>query len=150
MLNSGPPLRDRYGEPENATMIKSKELGRMSATTGDIVCFSLDSVRVLADKLKLSEDVLIERMGGVTCNFNSDDLIAVDEMNAVDVDGKVYPVVMIGAPQNIKRFLQPDEQTLKEFLDQHPRRGDVGAGADFNRSVYNEIVQEYRQRVTAR
>ena len=129
-------------------MIKNRELGRLLVDTGDVVCFSMDSVIRLAERLDISEDALIARYDGVECNFSSDGNYGVDTLTAINQDGSTHSVVMIGGkPDEFLRFLNEDEPTFSDFYTSHPRYPEVGKGENFNRQVFDEIIADYRKKL---
>lgn len=124
--------------------MKHRELGKIAVDAGDIVCFSMDSVMRLAEKLGVSEDTLIKRYDGVECGFRADGNYGVDSLTAVDVEGKTYSVVMIGGdPEKFLRFLGNEDQTFHEFYTNHPRYAEVGKGEKFNRELFDIIAAEH-------
>lgn len=128
--------------------MRSNELGKIAVDAGDIVCFSMDSVMRLAEKLGVSEDTLIKRYDGVECGFGADGNYGVDSMTAVDVDGKTYSVVMIGGePDKFLRFLGETDPTFNDFYKGHPRYAEVGKGEQFNRELFDSIAAEYRKKL---
>lgn len=131
--------------------IKNRELGRVLVDAGDVVVFSMDAIMRLAERLKVSEDTLIQRYDGVSCEFGADGTYGVDRLFAVNKEGKTYPVVMIGGePDKFLRFMDADEQSFHDFYENHPRRAEVGQGETFNRGLFEEIAAEYRAKVLAR
>jgi hypothetical protein len=127
---------------------KNRELGRVLVDAGDIVVFSMDQVMRLAEKLKISEDALIQRYEGVTGEFHQDGNYGVDRLFAVTTEGKTYPVVMIGGePDKFLRFLKADEQSFHDFYENHPRKAEVGQDEDFRRDVFEQIAAEYRRKL---
>lgn len=131
--------------------IKNRELGRVLVDAGDVVVFSMDAIMRLAERLKVSEDTLIQRYEGVSCQFGADGNYGVDRAFAVTQEGKTYPVVLIGAePDKFKRFLEVDEQSFHDFYESHPRRAEVGQGDEFNRALFEEIAAEYRKVLLAK
>lgn len=130
--------------------VKSRELGRVVVDAGDVVVFSMDQVMRLAEKLKISEDALIQRYEGVPLEFHADGTYGVDRLFAVTDEGKTYPVVMIGGePDKFLRFLGVDEQSFHDFYENHPRKAEVGEGETFNRALFEEIAAEYRKKLLA-
>jgi len=133
------------GERNN---MRNQELGKLSVDAGDVVCFSMDSVMRLAEKLGVSEDTLIQRYDGVECGFAADGNYGVDSLTAVDVDGRTYSVVLIGgAPEKFKRFLSEGDSTFHEFYTGHARYSEVGKGEQFNRNLFDAIAAEYRTKL---
>lgn len=130
--------------------VKSRELGRVVVDAGDVVVFSMDQIIRLAEKLKISEETLIQRYEGVACDFHADGTYGVDRLFAVNDEGKTYPVVMIGGePDKFLRFLGADEQSFHDFYESHPRKAEVGEGETFNRALFEEIAAEYRRKLLA-
>lgn len=128
--------------------VKNRELGRVLVDAGDVVVFSMDQILRLAEKLKISEDDLIRRYEGVSCDFNADGNYGVDRLFAVTNEGKTYPVVMIGSePDKFLRFLGADEQSFHAFYENHPRKAEVGQGDEFKRDVFESIAAEYRAKL---
>ena len=126
-------------------MIKNREIGRLLVDAGDVVCFSMDEVSRLAEKLGVSEDGLIARYKGVSCGFAADGNYGVDQLTAINTEGESYPVIMIGGdPEKFHRFLRDDEKDFNEFYKNHPRRAAIGTGKEFNHDLFEEVVQEYR------
>ena len=125
-------------------MLKQKELLRSS--TGDVVCFSMANIQKLAGKLKVDEEVLIQRLHGVVCPSSEIGESAIDEMSAVGPAGDVYPVFVIGLRGKVKRFLTEGEPDMDEFLQSHPRFGEIGTGATFNPLILEQLEEEYRSR----
>jgi len=129
-------------------MLRNKELGRVLVDAGDVVVFSMDQVMRLAEKLKIDESTLIARYEGVSCDFGADGTYGVDRLFAIDLQGKTYPVVMIGGePDQFLRFLGHGEQTFHDFYEAHPRKAEVGQGETYNRAVFDEIAAEYRKKL---
>lgn len=129
--------------------MRTNELGTLPIDE-DIVCFSLGNIQRLAERLGIDEDTLISRYNGVKCELGSDNEgnYGIDAVTAIDDDGRTYPAVVIGVDvDKFKRFLQKDELTFKEFYNQHPRYQDVKSGENFNFDVFNEIVQEYKNKI---
>lgn len=130
--------------------IKNRELGRVLVDAGDVVVFSMDAIMRLAERLKVSEDTLISRYEGVSCEFGADGTYGVDRLFAVNDEGKTYPVVMIGGePDKFLRFLGTDEQSFHDFYENHSRKAEVGEGETFNRALFEEIAAEYRAKLLA-
>jgi hypothetical protein len=128
--------------------MRSHELGKITVDAGDIVCFSMDSVMRLAEKLGVSEDALIKRYNGVECGFGADGNYGVDSMTAVDVDGETYSVVMMGCePGKFLRFLGETDPTFNEFYKGHSRYAEVGKGEKFNGELFESIALEYRAKL---
>lgn len=129
-------------------MIKHTELGRIPVDAGDVVCISQDRLLELAEGFGLEPDALKEMTGGVNCGLNADGNFGVDRLTVVDVEGRTYPVVMVGGePEKFLRFLGAGEPTFREFYDAHPRKPEVGRGDGYNAEVFNEIAQEYRKKL---
>lgn len=126
---------------------KSREVGRIPVDAGDVVCFSMDMVSRLAEEIGEDVDELIENYGGVPCGFAADGNYGVDQVTAVDSQGRTYPVVMVGAPQDLVRLLDEDEPTFTEFYRNHPRHKEIGHGGGFNKELFAEIAEEYRKKV---
>jgi hypothetical protein len=128
--------------------LKSKELGRIPVDAGDVVVFSRDMVDSLAEEIGEDGNDLIERCGGVLCNFQADGNYGVDQLTAVDNEGRTYPVVLIGAnPDTFLRFLEATEPGFGEYYRQHPKFREVGQGNGFNKEVFAEIADEYRKKL---
>ena len=128
--------------------IKSKELGIISVDAGDVVCFSMDRCLDIADRLNMSVDNFIKSFSGVNCEFHSDGGYGVDKVTAVRQDGSTCDMVLIGGDtKNFLRFLNEGEQELNEFIDSHPRLGEIGFGNEFNRVLFAEIVHEHRRQL---
>lgn len=126
---------------------KTQELGKLLVDSGDVVCFSLDNVDRLAERLGLSTDEVLRRYEGVACQLNEDGVYGVDTATAVRTDGGTHSVVVIGADENFLRLLGADEPTLREFLQAHPRYGELGKGDSFNEQVFKELVAEYKAKL---
>jgi hypothetical protein len=131
-------------------MIRSRELGKIIVDAGDIVCFSIDDLMRLAEKLGVSEETLIQRYNGVKCGFGADGNYGVDSLTAVNVDGGTYSVVMLGGdPEKFLRFLGKDDPTFTEFYKAHERYLEVGTGDQFNQDVFDLIAAEYKAKLVA-
>ena len=145
-LHGPSPLR--FHQYEECNVIKNKELGRLLVDAGDVVCFSMDSVIRLAERLNISEDDLIARYEGVECDFRSDGNYGVDTLTAINQDGSTHSVVMIGGkPDEFLRFLNENEPTFHASSTSHPRYPEVDKGENFNRQVFNEISADYRKQL---
>lgn len=130
--------------------MRSSELGKITVDAGDIICFSIDDLMRLAEKLGVSEETLIQRYNGVKCNFGADGNYGVDSLTAVDVDGGTYPVVLIGGdPEKFLRFLGKNDPTFGEFYKNHPRYAEIGKGDNFNRELFDLIAAEYKAKLLA-
>ena len=129
--------------------IKSKELGVISVDAGDVVCFSMDRCLDIADRLNMSVDNFIGNFSGVKCEFRSDGGYGVNKVTAVDLVGSTCDMVLIGGavPKNLRRFLNEGEQDFNEFMDSHPRNGEIGFGKEFNRELFAEIAYEHRRQL---
>lgn len=129
-------------------MLKSREMGRLLVDAGDVVCFSMESIIRLAERLGVSEEALIARYEGVQCGIANDGNYGVDRLTAVNQNGVTHSVVMIGGnPDEFLRFLNDNEQTFHEFYESHARHSEVGTGENFNREVFNEISADYRKKI---
>jgi hypothetical protein len=129
-------------------IIRSKELGVISVDAGDVVCFSMDRCLDIAERLNMGVDSFIRNFSGVECNFGADGGYGVDKVIAVQKDGTTYDVVLIGGDiRNFRRFLTVFEPTFNEFMDSHPRSKEIGHGKDFNKDLFQEIAEEYHQRL---
>lgn len=128
--------------------IKSKELGVISVDAGDVVCFSMDSCLDIAERLNMGVDSFIRQFSGVQCDFRSDGGYGVDKVTAVQQDGSTCDMVLIGGDiKHLRRFLHEGEQGFSEFMDSHPRSGEIGFGSEFNKELFAEIVNEHRQKM---
>ena len=129
--------------------IKSKELGVISVDAGDVVCFSMDRCLDIAKRLNMSVDNFIGNFSGVKCEFRSDGGYVVNKVTAVDLVGSTCDMVLIGGAviKNLRRFLKKGEQDFNEFMDSHPRNGEIGFGKEFNRNLFAEIACEHRQQL---
>lgn len=131
--------------------IKRKELGVISVDAGDVVCFSMDRCLDIAERLNMDVDTFIRRYGGVECDFRADGGYGVDKVTAVQDDGKTYDMVLIGADTaRLRRFLTEDELNFHEFMEGHPRSGEIGSGEDFNHALFAEIAKEYHQKLISK
>jgi hypothetical protein len=128
--------------------IKSKELGVISVDAGDVVCLSMDCCLDIAKRLNMSVDNFIRNFRGVKCEFHSDGGYGVDKVTAVQQDGSTCDMVLIGGDtKNLRRFLNEDEQGFNEFMDSHPRNGEIGFGKEFNGELFAEIADEHRRQL---
>lgn len=131
--------------------IKRRELGVISVDAGDVVCFSMDRCLDIAERLKLDVDTFIKRYDGVECDFRADGGYGVDQVTAVQDDGKTYDMVLIGGDVNhLRRFLTEDEKSFHEFMESHPRAKEIGSGQDFNHALFGEIAKEYHQQLLSK
>jgi len=131
--------------------IKRRELGVISVDAGDVVCFSMDRCLDIAERLKMDVDTFIQRYNGVECDFRADGGYGVDQVTAVQDDGKTYDMVMIGGDvTHLRRFLTEDEKSFHEFMESHPRAKEIGSGPDFNHALFGEIAKEYYQQLISK
>jgi hypothetical protein len=128
---------------------RSRRLGSLVVDTGDVVCFSSDSVLRIIEALggKVEDyDAFIERFDGVRCGFHADGSYTVDQVTAVARSGATSAAVVIGGEGGqFQRLLREDEPTLEEFLSAHPRKEEMGTGKDFNSRVFRQLCDEYRR-----
>jgi len=127
-------------------------LGTLSVDTGDVVCFSSDSVlRILRARGKDVNDYekFLEQFDGVPCQFAADGSYRLEKMIAVNRKGESCDMVVIGdGMRNFQRFLLTDEQTFTEFFEGHPLRERVGQGSAFRPRIFARIAKEYRQKLS--
>lgn len=125
--------------------IRRKELGVIPVDVGDVVCFPMDSVIDIMvklgvcddNKLMESEKKFIQEFKGVACEFGSDGCYGVDKVTVVDRDGETYDCVLVGGPENPKRFLDEDEPTFHEFMEtRYPNEG-------YREGIFEKIEKEY-------
>lgn len=126
-------------------------LGKLSVDTGDVVCFSSDSVlrilRALGKDVNNYEEFL-QQFDGVPCQFAADGSYHVEKMTAVHQKGESCDLVVIGdGMRTFRRFLRPDEPTFTEFFEAHPLRERVGQGPMYRPRVFARIAKEYRQKL---
>jgi len=130
--------------------IKKRELGVISVDAGDVVCFSMDSCLRVAERLGLDVDAFIERYNGVECDFRADGGYGVDQVTAVQDDGKTYDMILIGGDaEHLRRFLKEGESSFHEFMENHPRRDEIGSGEEMNHALFGEIAKEYHDKLLA-
>jgi len=130
--------------------IKKQELGVISVDAGDVVCFSMDSCLRVAERLGMDVDAFIERYKGVECDFRADGGYGVDQVTAVQDDGKTYDMILIGGDaEHLRRFLKEGELSFHEFMESHPRRDEIGTGQDMNHALFGEIAKEYHDKLLA-
>jgi len=128
--------------------IKRRELGVISVDAGDVVCFSMDRCLEMAERLDMDVDTFIRRFEGVECDFRADGGYGVDQVIAVQDDGKTYDMVMIGGDvRHLRRFLNEGEQDFHEFMESHPRAGEIGGGENFDHALFADIAKEYHQQL---
>lgn len=129
--------------------IKARELGVISVDAGDVVCFSMDEVIRMAGDVD-DVDRFIKRHKGVECDFRADGGYGVDQVTAVQQDGKTFDMILIGGDsKNLRRFLREDEPNFHEFFEAHPRVKEVGHGEDFNHEIFAEISKEYHEKLVS-
>lgn len=120
-------------------MLKSQHIGVVN-DTADIAVFSIESVKRLAERLGVTYTNLIEQYSGIPLGFKGGNY-AVDRVTAIDGDGNIYPVIVIGSRmEELERFLQADEPSFREFYNKHPRNNGV-----YVQEVFDLIADEYRQ-----
>lgn len=130
--------------------IQSRELGVISVDAGDVVCFSMDEVLKMAERRNMDVDDFIKRHRGVECDFRADGGYGVDKVTAVQQDGKTYDMILMGGDtKNLRRFLLEGEPSFHEFMESHPRHGEIGHGEDFNHEVFSEISKEYHEKLVS-
>ena len=123
-------------------------LGTLSVDTGDVVCFSSDSVlrilRALGKDVHDYEEFLKE-FEAVPCQFAADSLYRVEKVTMVDSKGETCDAVVVGdGTPNFERFLLTNEPTFDEFLKRHPLSKQIGQGATFRPRILARIAREYR------
>ena len=100
----------------------------------------------LANRLRIDLDWLIEQYQGVKCEFQSDGGYSVTQVVAVQDDGSTFDVVLVGADiEHFNRFLDDDEPTFHEFMNNHPRAHEIGKDENFNGSLFHSIASEHRR-----
>ena len=131
---------------------RMNSLGTLSVDTGDVVCFSSDSVlRILRALGKDVDDYdeFLEQYDAVPCQFAADGSYQVAKMIAVSSKGqKVELVVISDGLSNVQRFLRTDEPTFDKFLERHPLKEQVGEGTKFRQRVFARIAKEYRKKLS--
>ncbi len=127
-------------------------LGTLSVDTGDVVCFSSDSVvRMLQ---ALGKDVhdyeeFLKEFEAVPCQFAADSLYRVEKVTVVNPKGESCDAVVIGhGLRNFERFLLVAEPTFDEFLKRHPLRKQIGQGSTFRPRIFARIAREYRPKLS--
>ena len=127
-------------------------LGTLSVDTGDVVCFSTDSVlRILNALGKTLDDYeeFLAEFGGVPCQFAADGRYHVERLTAVHNKGETHDIVVIGdSMRNFRRFLLTDDPTFDEFFEGHPLRDRVNHGPTFRPRLFARICREYRQKIS--
>jgi len=123
-------------------MYRRKELGSL-IVEDDVVIFSLDKIREIAELLNISDATLIEKYQGLRGNVESDGKYTVAHMLSVLISGRVVDTLMITGSHNIDefvRFLQKNDPSFTEFMETHENYDPSNPTNN-----YAEIVQEYRQ-----
>lgn len=130
--------------------IKARELGVISVDAGDVICFSMDEVLNMAERQNMDVDDFIRRYRGVECDFRADGGYGVDKVTAVQQDGKTYDMILMGGDtKNLRRFLLEGEPNFHEFMENHPRNGEIGSGPAFNHEIFEEISKEYHEKLVS-
>lgn len=109
----------------------------------DIVIFSLDKVRDIAEELGIDEEELIEKFNGVRGGLKAEGKYHISHMNSVLTSGKVVDTLMITGSPNIDdfvRFVQKNDLEFKDYLIGHEKYDPENPKAN-----YKEIVRDYRQ-----
>jgi hypothetical protein len=123
-------------------MYRKKDLGSL-VVDEDLVVFSLDKIREIAELLNISDADLIEKYQGVRGDVESDGKYTVAHMLSVLVTGKVIDTIVITGSHNLDdfvRFLQNSDPSFNDFLNSHESYDPENPMVN-----YKEIVQEYRQ-----
>ncbi len=123
-------------------MYRRREVGSM-IVVDDIVIFSLDKIRDIAELLNISDTTLIEQYQGLRANVESDGKYTAAHMHSVLLSGRVIDTLMITGSHNIDefvRFLQNSDPSFSEFLETHEKYDPQNPAEN-----YAEIVQEYKQ-----
>lgn len=128
--------------------IKFKNLGSILVDVGDVVSFSFDSCMDIAEKLNMDVHKFIRTFSGVECDFRADGCYDVNKVAAVQNNGDTYDMVLIGGDiENFRRFLNDGEEEFSDFFKSHPRKSELGSGDNYNQDLFDQILEEYKQRL---
>lgn len=130
--------------------IRNEENGVFPTVSGDIAVFNIEMIDLIAERIGVSRDELLSDYGGVQAHVGKAKLVGVDTVHSVLNDGVVVPSVLINSyPDDLKRFLRPEEKTYQEFREEAMRRWDedIEAANNYN---FAKMEQDYTNYVLGR
>jgi len=130
--------------------VRSEEAGIVPTFSGDIAVFNIEMIDLIAERIGVSRDDLLNDYAGVQAHVGANKLVGVDTVHSVLNDGIVVPSVLINSyPDDLKRFLTPEEKTFKEFREEAMQRWDedIEAANNYN---FAKLEQDYTNYVLGR